>query len=203
MKTYKDQVVDLVARMMPYDSKERIDMKQVLLHPLFKGRKVPQGQIIENKETFTDISDYLLRILMMFPKIGNAEELFLTIDILYRTAHIAPVDDIIWFTCMWMARKIILFPLQEGYESLSMLGSTYELLFNKSINEKKVLEMEARIYKSLRGRIYRRYIYHACSSPGELEIAMLEIVPNVKLYANVDLANIRSLLKKIAPPSVS
>jgi serine/threonine protein kinase len=195
MKTYKDQVIDLVARMMPYDSKERIDMKQVLLHPLFRGRKAPQGQIVENKETYTNIGRHLPRILKMFSQVGTVEEMFLAIDILYRTAHIAPTDDITWFTCIWMARKFLEFPLPEDYVSISTLEVAYELVFDKGINGKKALELEAQIYKSLRGRIYRRYIYHACSSPDELKAALLQIIPDVKLYANVDLANIRNVLK--------
>lgn len=201
-KQVKEQVVDLISKMLTINPAKRIKLQDVLRHPIFGGRSIIDGKVKVPsipKEQQLPCPGSIQRIFTNFLYVFSSDYvskqieggctkrhfpvamLFLGVDLVYRTAHmienVSPGDVLAHnIACCFIAWKYYF--IRSGVSKLSLF------LYNPKAVAKKVLEYEAKIVENIEGMIYRPYIYDVCTYREQIIHAFQYILPHSDEYYN-------------------
>jgi serine/threonine protein kinase len=185
-KTYALDATDLIGKLIAYRSSDRITLDQALKHPLFNKRVAPIGMINENKEVYGTLTlELQSQVTALYAKIGSVEQMFLTVDLLYRTiAHpsVIKVNSLdLLGACVWISQKML--PDDHCNEVyLTEIAECFKIVLKHTLYSSVVYHLEAVIITVLNGRLYRHYLYHRCKTLGQLRWAARNVIPNRDKY---------------------
>lgn len=195
-KTSFDHCIDLTTQLLDFDPVKRPPFDKVLAHPLFAGLTYIDGKVtpasdrksLPSYHTQAGISIERLfaqmesiPVCLIAAKYVSSNILFLAGDLLYRTLHLVEHANskerlVHNLTCHFIAWKYhgmqlersLLLP-QDLVPQLSTKGSFFENNpYATGISSKDIREMEIRLILHLKGRLYRPYLFDACTTANDV-----------------------------------
>ncbi|CAH6418765.1 Protein kinase [uncultured virus] len=191
-------LIELTAGMLDPEVKQRFTMAQVLAHPVFKGKVVPQGTMlaapllkrVDCPMSIQRVTDFFVVVNDYNGDTGGI--LFAVVDLIYRSIGLLDKpsrQDVLAhnFACIYLGIKL--------YRNQLMKDNIY--LFNRvrrepsvvlqyfqrfGVSVDDVLKMELWLIAALRGYLYRPYIFDSFTDSTVLLEAMDKVVPHPELY---------------------
>jgi serine/threonine protein kinase len=197
----RDSIVDLITKMLNFDPKSRITLEQAIIHPVFGTRTYIDGKVDDvSKFTHTNCSGSIQRVFLnawhiFHPILTYAPEkgcptaaLFLAVDLIYRSASLIKNQSGVNILAHNAACHYMGWKFYRQY--MNAVPDANGFIKSDQVSMNVLCAMEILITLELKGRIYRPYIYDACTSDEQLISAMHYILP----YSDVYLAFTPSML---------
>lgn len=194
-------IKDLLAKTLEPDPSKRIDMKDVLRHPLFTGMAIIPGKIkpvnintMKNEKYFPIVPrliSYLYQYISRFAiphdiRNKSIRTLFLAIDLIYRSLNLL---DTVQQHALCIAS--LAFALRYHHQQNSDIFdlSRFITIDELPINEDILADAERKIVLNCNGMVYREHIYEKIKSEEELHRVLSHIVLDPSKYYGYESEN--------------
>lgn len=205
----KNNLVDLISKMLKINPSQRISAKQILKHPLFNEQNLNiTGFVITpiiNTNYSSDNRNIVKLIIQWcrenkYIKHANINVLFGGIDLFKRVAHHYKDDNfnkniIIASTCLFMTNKLLNFKhnikIKDYIDFINLPNNHGD---NITIND--ILNAEIEIITVSKGILYDSQIYKKSSNVNQLQQTLFDVILNQDqtIYGKLDIEKWNDIL---------
>lgn len=188
----RDNLIDLLDKMMRYNSADRIKPDEILKHPLFAGKVKPTGTVLNSPTCIPNFDDIDVNCFIAIHRIiiygtqckVRTETVFLAITLFWRIYgrdnENKKQEDYSYkltsVACFWLAYKMI--------EPEHLMVDNLQELSN--LDKSEIIHRENTIILHLNGVLYPWNLYNYCYNKPTCIKAFTDII-NPKIYYTLDI----------------
>ena len=187
-----DEVIKLIRGMTTVLVKDRYDVDTILASPLFSKMTLAKGEVIWNitEISFKDASviDRIIQFIKMYYKHRHLELLFLAVDLAYQVGDSLLDMAILVGSVTNLAESLLYYGIEPTL-SIKQMANALAKEFGLEATEitSRIVPSVEQLIRRLGGRLYRRYLYHACNNLDRMREAYRDVIFKPQVYLTIDL----------------